>query len=184
MRETFRLRLCDLPELVLTQIFRHVVSEKIVTTTQKQISYDYDKTRSIQVGSLSLVEYHDRHVVSDVNRTLSQFNDLRAIKHTCARFHLLIDDYPRFGLNKLNLSIRNRDLTRLRSNIDFLGTFPDLRYISIDDYVPISQELFNNDGKTKCCTVEDLYELIDIRRNDVKQVCIDLAERRQGTYIC
>lgn len=183
MRERVRLGLCDLPELVLTQIFRHVVNERVVKTAQKQVSYDYDAERSITVGSLSLVESTDRHAISDSNRTLSQFNDLRAVKHTCARFYQLIDDYPRFGLSKLNLSMRNRDLSRLHHYIDFLGTWPELRYISIGDYVPISQELFNKEGETKCCTVEDLYNLIGIRRNDVKQICIDMAERRQGERV-
>merc|ERR1712150_5996 len=44
-------------------------------------------------------------------------------------------------------------------------------------------ELFNKEGETKCCTVEDLYNLIGIRRNDVKQICIDMAERRQAPVI-
>ena len=75
--------------------------------------------------------------------------------------------------------MRSGDLIKVHSYMDFLASYKELKYITIDDYVPISQQLFRG---AKNYTVDDLYIMIAMRRSCVKEICGDFANARQGNF--
>ena len=105
-------------------------------------------------------------------------NILPKLQYTCYRFYQLIEQ-GRLGLTRLNLSMRCGDLIKVHSYMNFLANYKELKYISIDDYVPISQQLFRG---AKNYTVDDLYNMIAMRRSCVKEICADFATARQGNF--